>query len=91
MHICIQYIACTILHAKSFHSCLTLWNPMDCGLPSSSIHGVLQANTGWVVRPPLLQGSSQPELNLHLYVSCIGSRGSLPLVPPGKAYIYTYR
>ena len=24
-------------------SCLTLWNPMDCNLLDSSVHGVLQA------------------------------------------------
>ena len=30
-------------------SCLTLCDPMDCSLPSSSIHGILQARTlEWV-------------------------------------------
>ena len=24
-------------------SCPTLWHPMDCGLPDSSVHGILQA------------------------------------------------
>ena len=24
-------------------SCLILWNPMDCSLPGSSVHGILQA------------------------------------------------
>ena len=24
-------------------SCLTLWNPMDCSLPGSSVHGIFQA------------------------------------------------
>ena len=24
-------------------SCLTLCNPMDCGLPESSVHGIFQA------------------------------------------------
>ena len=24
-------------------SCLTLWNPMDCSAPGSSVHGILQA------------------------------------------------
>ena len=23
--------------------CLTLWDPMDCSLPGSSVHGILQA------------------------------------------------
>ena len=29
--------------AKSLQSCLTLCNPMDCSLPGSSVHGLLQA------------------------------------------------
>ena len=29
--------------AKSLQSCLTLSDPMDCILPGSSVHGVLQA------------------------------------------------
>ena len=30
------------MHAKSLQSCLTLCNPMDCSLPGSSVHGILQ-------------------------------------------------
>ena len=30
-------------------SCLTLCDPMDCSLPGSSVHGILQARIpGWV-------------------------------------------
>ena len=32
--------------------CLTLWNPMDCRPPGSSVHGILQATTlEWVAMP----------------------------------------
>ena len=31
------------VHAKSFQSCLTLCDPMNCSLPGSSVHGILQA------------------------------------------------
>ena len=31
------------MHAKSLQSCLTLCDPMDCGPPGSSVHGILQA------------------------------------------------
>ena len=31
---------CCCLVAKS---CLTLWDPMDCSSPGSSVHGILQA------------------------------------------------
>ena len=30
------------VRAKSFQSCLTLWDPMDCSPPGSSVHGVFQ-------------------------------------------------
>ena len=29
--------------AKSLQSCLTLCNPLNCSLPGSSVHGILQA------------------------------------------------
>ena len=39
----VQENAC--MHAKSLQSCPTLCNPMDCSLPGSSVHGILQART----------------------------------------------
>ena len=45
--------------AWSFHSCPTLCDPMDCGLPGSSVHGILQARLlEWVAMPSSM-GSSQ--------------------------------
>ena len=36
--------------SKVAQSCPTLSNPMDCGLPGSSIHGILQSRVlEWVV------------------------------------------
>ena len=36
--------------AKSFQSCLTLWDPIDGSPPGSPVPGVLQARTlEWVV------------------------------------------
>ena len=41
-------------------SCLTLCNPMDCSLPGSSVHGILQARIlKWVVIS-FHRGSSRP-------------------------------
>ena len=41
-------------------SCLTLYDPMDCSLPGSSVHGILQARIlEWVVIP-FSRRSSQP-------------------------------
>ena len=31
------------MHAKSFQSCPTLCDPMDCSPPGSSVHGIFQA------------------------------------------------
>ena len=35
----LSYIA--FMRAKSLQSCLTLYDPVDCGLPGSSVHGTL--------------------------------------------------
>ena len=40
-------------HAKLLQSCPPLCDPMDCNLPGSSVHGILQARIlEWVACPP---------------------------------------
>ena len=40
--------------AKSLQSCQTLCDSMDCSLPASSVHGILQARTlEWLPCPSL--------------------------------------
>ena len=40
------------VHAKLLQSCPILCHPMDCSLPGSSVHGVLQARTlEWIAMP----------------------------------------
>ena len=46
--------------AKSVQSCLTLCNPMDCSLPCSSVHWILQARILEWVAMPSSRESSQP-------------------------------
>ena len=46
--------------AKSLQSCLTLWDPMDCSPPGSSVHGILQARRLELVAMPFSRGSSRP-------------------------------
>ena len=41
-------------------SCLSLCNPMDCSLPSSSVHEILQARILESVAIPFSRGSSRP-------------------------------
>ena len=42
-----------IMHAKLLQSCPILCNPVDCSLPVSSVHGILQGKIpGWLPCPP---------------------------------------
>ena len=53
-------------------SCPTLWDPVDCSPPGSSIHGILQARILEWVAISFSRGSSQPRDRIQ--VSCIASR-----------------
>ena len=54
-------------------SVMSVCDPMDCSLPSSSVRGILLARIlGWFA-VPLSRGSSQPrDRTCVSYVSCIG-------------------
>ena len=72
--------ACMLSH----FSRVWLGDPMDCRLPGSSLHGILQARIlDWVAMPSSrgifpTQGSNPYLLHWQM--------GSLGLVPPGKPY-----
>ena len=51
------YIVIVLLVAQS---CPTLWDPLDCNPPGSSVHGVLQARTLEWVAISSSRGPSQP-------------------------------
>ena len=80
----------TLLH--SLHSlfvcaqsCLILGNPMDCSLPGSPVHGILQARISEWDAIPFFRGSAWPRSWILISrISCIDRQGSLPLAPPGK-------
>jgi len=44
-------------------SCLTLYDPIDCSQPGSSVHGVFQARIMEWAAIPFSRGSSQPRSN----------------------------
>ena len=73
LYICLVTESKTLVCMLSLQSCPTLCNPMDCILPGSSVHGILQARIlEWVVMPSS-RGSSQPRDGTRVsYVSCIG-------------------
>ena len=53
--------------------CLTLCDPMDWGLPSSSVHGILQARILEWVAISSSRGSSQPRHQIAIScTSCFG-------------------
>ena len=54
---------------KVAKSCLTLCDPMDCSLPSSSVHGILQARILESVAISFSGGSVR--LRDRTWVSCI--------------------
>ena len=62
----------TYKHAKLLQSCPTLCDPMDCSLPGSSVHGILQARILEWVAIPISRGSSLPRD--QAWVSCIVGR-----------------
>ena len=66
--LCVPYIpGC----AKSLQLCLTLYDPMNCSLPDSSIHGILQARIlEWVALSPS-RGSSPPRDQTRVSYHCI--------------------
>ena len=49
-----------LAHAQGLQSYPTLCDGMDCSLPGSSVHGMLQARTLEWVAMPSSRGSSQP-------------------------------
>ena len=68
------------MHAK----CLTLCNPMDCGPPVSSVHGILPARILEWVAMPSYRGSSRPRNRTCVSYVPLCQASSLPLAPPGK-------
>ena len=61
-----------IIPSEVAQSCPTLRNPVDCSLPGSSLHGILQARILEWVAISFSRGSSQPRD--QSWVSCIAGR-----------------
>ena len=69
---CVSFFWC--VHACSVTlSCPVLCDPMDCSLPGSSVHGILQARILEWVAISSFRESSQPRDQTHVSgVCCIG-------------------
>ena len=55
-----QFCSCPEWVSEVTQSCLTLCNPMDCSLPGSPLHGILQARVLEWVAISFSRGSSRP-------------------------------
>ena len=61
--------------AKFLESCLTLCNPMDCGPPGFSVHGIFQARIlEWVAMPSSRRSPQPRDWTGVSDVSCIGKQ-----------------
>ena len=65
--------------AQSLQSYPTLYNPLDCNPPGSSVHGILQARIWEWVAMPSSRGSSWPRDRTQVsWVSCIAGKFFTP-------------
>ena len=60
------------LKVKVAQSCLILCDPMDCSLPASSVHGILQARILEWIAIPFFRGSSWSRDQTQ--ISCIAGK-----------------
>ena len=82
LHACVLS-TCSSLHA----SCLTLWDPMDCSLPGSSVHRILLARILEWVAISSSKGSSRPkDQTVTSGVYCFGRWILLPLSHLGALF-----
>ena len=78
-------MGCACMRAKSLQLCLTLCDSVDCSLPGSYVHGVIQARIVEWDAMPSSRGSPWPRDQTHIsYIYLHWQAGSLTLVPPGK-------
>ena len=75
------------MHAQ-FQLCLNLCNSMDCSLPDSFVHRILQARILKCVAMPFSRGCSRPRIKPTSFMSPALGGSSLPLVPLGKIHTY---
>ena len=77
-----KYLHITYIWRVSAHSCLTLWDPMNCSPPGSFVHGVFQSRRQkWAA---ISSGSSGPGIKL---VSPALAGGFFTTVPPDSRYL----
>ena len=85
-----SYCFIFVCSAKSLQSCPTLWDPMNCSPPGSSVMGFSRQEywRGLPCPPPedLPDSGMDPMSLRHLHLQA----GSLPWVPPVKIIIFVW-
>ena len=80
-----------MLHAQSLQLCLTLCIPMDCSLPGSSVHRILQGRIVEWIAVPSSRDLPDPRIELVFLMSNLHwQMGSLPLAPLGSLCNHHY-
>ena len=74
--LCVVYRAVVFVCAQS---CPTLCDPMDCSLPGSSLHKILQERILEWVAISFSKGSSRPSDQTHISHTACTAMDSLPL------------
>ena len=81
----VDKMGCACVPAKLLQLCLTLCDPMDCSLPGSYVHGIIQARILVWDAMPSSRGFSWPRDQTHIsYIYLHWQTSSLTLVPPGE-------
>ena len=76
------------MHAKLLQLCLTLCDPMDCSLPGSLVHGVLQARILEWVAISFSRRSSQTRDQTRISCRSCTAGGFFMAKPPEKPELY---
>ena len=84
IYVCISSDGCPVTQ----RACLTLYDPIDCSPPTSSVHGILQARTLEWVSVPFSRGSSQPREPVSPAVPTLAA--FFTTEPSGKPNIYLF-
>ena len=72
---CVCVCVCVCECVKSLHLCPTLYDSMDCSLPGSSVHGILQERRlEWAAFPFSREASQLGDQTHVSYISCTGRR-----------------
>ena len=75
---------CVCVHTQSLQSCPTLWAPMDCRPPGSSVHGILQTRILEWVAMPFSGASPPPSDQTHVSCGCCIADWFFTVEPLGK-------